>query len=368
MARKFLYVVAVLIVLVIAGFFVMRIWGNELMSAAMVPSSDFKPVAIEPANAWAAKDRWIARPDIPNNPALYMPEGASPEAERGNTAVFYIHPTTYLNRKGWNAPLDDKEANDMAAMMVRGQASTLAGAGDVWAPRYRQATFGAFLTDKPEREKALNAAYADVATAFDQFLKEAGERPVILAGHSQGALHLMRLMKEKVTGTPIAKRLVAAYVVGWPVSTTGDLPAMGVTTCATPDATGCLLSWQSFAEPADTNLVKNTYDASIGYNGTPRKGTPMVCTNPITGTERGSAKADANIGTLKTASDMKSAKLIKGGVPARCDTTGFLLIGNPPEMGNFVFPGNNYHVYDFSLFWANVRADANRRAAAFAAK
>jgi hypothetical protein len=37
-------------------------------------------------------------------------------------------------------------------------------------------------------------------------------------------------------------------------------------------------------------------------------------------------------------------------------------------MGNFVFPGNNYHVYDFSLFWANVRADANRRAAAFAAK
>jgi hypothetical protein len=30
-----------------------------------------------------------------------------------------------------------------------------------------------------------------------------------------------------------------------------------------------------------------------------------------------------------------------------------------------VLPGNNYHVFDFSLFWANVRADAKRRLAAF---
>ncbi len=42
-----------------------------------------------------------------------------------------------------------------------------------------------------------------------------------LAGHSQGSLHLMRLMAEKVAGKPVAKRIVAAYVVGWPVSETG---------------------------------------------------------------------------------------------------------------------------------------------------
>jgi hypothetical protein len=30
-----------------------------------------------------------------------------------------------------------------------------------------------------------------------------------------------------------------------------------------------------------------------------------------------------------------------------------------------VLPGNNYHVFDYSLFWANVRADAERRMAAF---
>jgi hypothetical protein len=30
-----------------------------------------------------------------------------------------------------------------------------------------------------------------------------------------------------------------------------------------------------------------------------------------------------------------------------------------------VLPGNNYHVFDYSLFWANVRADAERRLKAF---
>ena len=75
----------------------------------------------------------------------------------------------------------------------------------------------------------------DVAAAFDRFLAEAGDRPIILAGHSQGALHLERLLREKVAGKPIAKRIVAAYVVGWPISTTADLPALGLPACASPD-------------------------------------------------------------------------------------------------------------------------------------
>ena len=37
-------------------------------------------------------------------------------------------------------------------------------------------------------------------------------------------------------------------------------------------------------------------------------------------------------------------------------------------MGQYVLPGNNYHVFDYSLFWANIRADAARRLAAFRAR
>ena len=53
-------------------------------------------------------------------------------------------------------------------------------------------------------------------------------------------------------------------------------------------------------------------------------------------------------------------------MPARCDpTTGLLMIGDPPDLGPGVLPGNNYHVYDIPLFWANLKADVTRRLAAW---
>jgi hypothetical protein len=33
-----------------------------------------------------------------------------------------------------------------------------------------------------------------------------------------------------------------------------------------------------------------------------------------------------------------------------------------------VLPGNNYHVFDYALFWANIRADAAARLASFQTK
>ena len=52
------------------------------------------------------------------------------------------------------SPLDDAEANARAALFLRAQASAFNGVGAIWAPRYRQATFGAFLTDSPAAMQA----------------------------------------------------------------------------------------------------------------------------------------------------------------------------------------------------------------------
>jgi hypothetical protein len=87
----------------------------------------------------------------------------------------------------------------------------------------------------------------------------------------------------------------------------------------------------------------------------------MLCTNPLNGGAKPAASMDTNLGTLKPDDKLETGELIVGAVPARCDTKGFLLIGDPPEIGSYVLPGNNYHVYDFPLFWANVRADATWR-------
>src|SRR5437763_1242925 len=111
---------------------------------------------------------------------------------------------------------------------------------EVWAPRYRQAAYGAFLLKSDDAQKALDFAYQDVAAAFDEFVRQVPkESPIILAGHSQGALHLERLLREKIAGKAIAKRVVAAYDVGWPISTATDLPALGLPACTSPSQTGC---------------------------------------------------------------------------------------------------------------------------------
>ena len=367
MARKFLYLMIVLILLVIAGGFAFRFYWNDLMKAALIPSAQFEGGAVAPEHAYEKPGMWFARPDIPNNPALWTPANYKP-GDKPPVAVFFIHPTSYIDRAHWNAPLDDARANQYAEVFLRGQASAFNDIGEIWAPRYRQATFGAFLTSKAEAQKALDFAYRDVIAAFDEFLREVGpDRPIILAGHSQGALHLERLLRERVAGQPLAKRIVAAYVVGWPISRTTDLPALGLPECATADQTGCILSWQSFAEPADPSMITDVYDASTGFDGKPRKGTDMVCTNPITGTPGAAADAKQNLGTLVPSRDLGTATLAVPGVPAKCFGRGFLSIGQPVNLGGYVLPGNNYHVFDYSMFWVNVRNDAARRFAAFAA-
>ena len=368
-ARKFLYLVAILIMLAVAAAFAYRLFGTQLMRAALVPSASFVDLPATAPDAYQAPMMWLARPDIRNNPGLWTPPGYSAGAHP-TAAVFFIHPTSYLDRSRWNAPLDNADANNRAALFLRGQASAFNDVGQIWAPRYRQATFGAFLTDRREAMQARELAYRDVVAAFESFLKQIGpDRPIILAGHSQGAFHLTHLLRDRIAGTPLARRIVAAYVIGWPISKTADLPALGLPQCTKPDQAGCILSWQTFAEPADPSLIFDAFDATRGFDGQSRKGTPIVCTNPLTGSPDTAAPASANLGTLYPDAALDNATIAAGKVPATCEGRGILSIGAPPDLvGNYVLPGNNYHVFDYSLFWANVRADAARRLAAFQAR
>lgn len=367
LARRFLYIIAALIVVILALGLTWTLAQDRLMRMAFVPSGAFTPMADSTAPDYGKPASWLARPGLSDDPSRWLPPGSlaspAPRAE-----IFFIPPTTYLDRDRWNAPIDDKVANDRLILFGRSQASAFNGVGEIWAPRYRQATFGAFLaaTD-PRSAQAIDFAYRDVARAFDIFLASVpADRPIILAGHSQGSLHLLRLLREKVAGKPVAKRIVAIYAVGWPISLTADLPALGFPACRTAEQARCILSWQSYAEPSDPRLVKAFFDASIGYAGVPRRGTDMLCVNPLTGVEGGAAPAYANKGALVPRANLSGVDVTPGLVPARCTPQGLLSIGpEPAGFGNYVLPGNNYHVFDYALFWANIRADAGRRLKTF---
>ena len=348
--------------LVITGLSAMRYWAKEVAQFTFVPTAAF--VAPPPRRAvdYADPALWFAQGHgVPGEGPRWRPDGA-PRPATLPAALFFIHPTSHFDRGAWNAALDDAQANARAQTFLRGLASPFGAAAEVWSPRYRQATFGAFLTDRPEGQRALDAAYGDVLAAFDHFVAAADPRlPIVLVGHSQGAFHLMRLMRDRVAGRPIAARIAAAYVVGWPVSLTHDLPAMGLPACAAADQAGCILSWQSFAEPAEPRMVLEAYARFPGLDGGQRGGTPFLCVNPITGRPDSSAAPEANLGTLVPNLALNGASLVPGMVGARCGAQGFLLIGPPPSLGPLVMPGNNYHVYDIPLFWANTQTDVARR-------
>lgn len=372
LARKFLYIIAVLIVLTLGSSLAYRMWGQQMLTAVMVPSAPFRDPASLSVADYERRDLWIARPDIEqDNGSLWLPKGAWRPKVPGKAAIFFIHPTSYMapfNKARWNASLEDRESLTMAKGFVMTEASAFTAAGKIWAPRYRQAHFGAFLAASDNRDKAIAAAYRDIEAAFASFLAANPDGPIILAGHSQGSLLLMRLMKDHVAGTPIAKRVAAAYIVGWPVSVSEDLPALGLAACHSATDSGCVLSWQSFAEPAETSAVMRAYASFPGLSGNSRVGTPMLCVNPITGAPGSAASAERNLGTLGPSASAELSQLIKGAVPARCGTEkqeGFLLIGDPPALGPYTLPGNNYHVYDYALFWANIRLDASKRLTAF---
>jgi hypothetical protein len=369
MARKFLYLVAALIVLFLAAVFALRLWGDSLSKIAFVPSGAFVEQEALAANTYADPAMWLSHPGMTaaSDPARWQPPGAPATGPQVPAfAVFFVHPTSYLESARWNAPLDDAQSQTRAKTFLRGMASPFASASAIWAPRYRQATFGAFLTDKPEAARAIELAYGDVALAFDQFLREVGpDTPIVLAGHSQGAAHVVRLLRERVAGTPLAGRVAAAYAIGWPISIAHDLPALGLPGCERPDQGGCVVSWSSFAEPAEPDGWLEIYRQSPGFDGQPRSESPILCVNPITGVAGGSAPAEANLGTLKPNGELTGGELVAGAVPARCDARGLLLIGDPPELGVYVLPGNNYHVYDVPLFWVNLRQDVPRRVSAW---
>jgi hypothetical protein len=367
-ARRFLALIAILTLIFVGGAFALYQFGDQVLVRMATPQGHFREPPKGSGPDYSADTPWLAKPGIAINPSRWVPDGVVMTSAAQPAATFYVHPTTYLERDRWNAPIDPGgEPGQRARLFVESQSSAFNGASEIWAPKYRQAAYGAFLLTNEDAREALDLAYRDVLAAFDAFLKaQPADRPVILAGHSQGSLHLSRLLADRKDA--LKSRLVAAYLAGWPLSVSADLPAMGVTACVRPDEIGCVMSWQSFAEPANPSLVTKAWVGTTGLTGKKRQRDDMLCTNPLTGTKDGTADRSANKGTLVPDGQFAKATLEPGRVGARCDA-GFLKIdGDVPNLGPYVLPGNNYHVYDYALFWGSIRADAERRLAAWRAR
>lgn len=347
-------------------------WGWPRMEEwRLAPRVPFKALPALPENAYAAPAMWIARPEMDTDPARYLPPGVGHD-RKGGAYVFFLHPTTYIGRTSWNAPLDHANSRMRTDLAVQSMASVFNDEAGIYAPRYRQAALGTFLADRPEQRRALALAQSDAKIALATFLRTVPPNaPIVLAGHDQGALILMRLIRDMVRGTPLSARIIAVYLAGWPISARHDLPQLNMPACTRADQAGCVMAWMTFGKPNDPREVMAMaahYPALDGFvdNGATRDDVPL-CTNPLTGGAGPDAPDSANLGSLAIGDEFSHAALVRPSVGAHCDrATGLLTIaGPPPHLGDDVMPGNNYSADDFPLFWRNLRDDVARREAAW---
>lgn len=338
-------------------------WGA---AAKATPQDDIAALA-PPAPDYAAAQSWAAGPGGPG-PAAARPDGATPAARDPGVDVFYVHPTTLRSQTAWNQDVADAKANGWVDdSVIARQASVFGACCRIWAPRYRAASYKA-LMDAGHRDAAFALAYGDVERAFDWFLAHVSKgRPFIIAGHSQGAKHIADLLERRIDGTPLQGRLVAAYIVGINLSE-GEfgLRYRHVPICDTPAQTGCAVQWNAVEGGANLDPIVAAYEKTFvdRYGDVP--GRRPLCVNPVTfdrsrpdslsAEAKGAVPGDPGYGPLRA--------LRAGAVAVRCER-GVAVSYLAPGLDLKPLPGGSLHYHDYGLFYADFRANAALRAAAW---
>jgi hypothetical protein len=290
---------------------------------------------------YADEKYWSALPwrvdvanDVPSDEFVVNQETAPVD-------VFYIHPTTINSKYDiWNAFLNDEEMNKKVdELPVRHQASIFNEKGKVFAPRYRQANYEAFLAlSNPSSQKALALAYSDVRAAFLHFLENWNEgRPFVIAAHSQGTFHAMKLLEEFVDTTGLRHRMVAAYLVGMPVK---ENQYKNIPPCENEFDTNCFLTWNTMKKKNFPKFYDEYYDG-------------VVCHNPLSWecTEYDYCSKDYHLGGVPR--DFR--KMFRRSIGAQ-------VVGGVLWVDGVKLPGiplstlvKNWHIGDYNLFYVNIR-------------
>ncbi|MCE9521404.1 MAG: DUF3089 domain-containing protein [Alphaproteobacteria bacterium] len=353
--------------------------GDILVGAAdqvFKPSAAFDDSAKPASPDYADARAWAAYPGRSDGADARLWDDGDTNEAAAPADAFFLHPTTFLSPLDWNGPAHDKSMvmREVDDAVMENMASAFNACCRVFAPRYRQATFGAMFNNSANGHKAIELAFDDVRRAFRYYIEhENNGRPFILAGHSQGSWHVQRLIAEEIQGTPLERQLVVAYTPGY--LTPRDVFERRLTrvpVCTSATSTGCVAVWNTFGQDGSARFhrarVEHFYGTS--YEAVGEK--PTVCVNPITWTtQAGESPRDAYLGAAAFGPMTGlGASFMSGALTARCDN-GILRIeryGLAHLVSALTLPEDDNHPYDFSLFYLNIRANAVARTGAWIAK
>lgn len=272
--------------------------------------------------------------------------------------IFYLYPTAWTSTDPDNPQICDI---DNASMLVQApqafarQATAFETVGNIFAPFYRQ--------DNSSPINRLNVIAGiptlDAITAFDYYIKNYNNgRPYILLGHSQGATVLNNILASYMKEHPeVYKRMIAAYVIGNPVTAAYLAENPHLKFAEGPDDTGVIISYNTEAP----DVVPATNPVLYGEVG--------LVINPISWTRDETLATQAE-GLGSFMPDLKT--LVFGPVPQYCDAKidmadGVLICSTADEDALAIvdaaqgFPRGVYHTFDIPFYYFNLRANAANR-------
>ena len=328
------------------------------------PDHSFNSNDAVPQLDYSKESSWASLP-FKKDEADLIPAGVvGVDQLNSKVDVFFVHPTGYLKGHHWTDPLEKESATkENTKWMMANQASAFNGCCSIYAPYYRQASIYSYYDSDQLREEIHAFVYQDVKKAFEYFIKNySNGRPFIIASHSQGTHHSIRLLAEEIDGTNLYPRMIGAYMIGGEISKTWMNKMNDIYICDGPTELGCLVHWDTM------NVTLINKDMSRYKNN--------ICVNPITW---------KNDGSLSDLSDSKGAVYISGNyslelrgddapkgeifgpleapireyVQAQCKN-GILFASDQTGTRFQGFGGSsgNYHGLDFALFYMDIHENA----------
>ena len=338
------------------------LWRDDILRTWLDPKQPFQTYSPPPAPDYGKPDAWAL---LPARPTLWSP--ADPPAD-----VFFVHPTTFDGGRNWNGPIDDRGANrELSEVMLPNYAGPFQRVGRVFAPRYRQASLYAFMTNREDAQAARQFAYGDVRLAFETFLTRYNDgRPIVIVGVEQGGQLAAHLVEDMVARDPQRlARLAAVYMIDTIVPAADYGPAAPVPACSRPDQARCSLAWQPAADRGEgVELSKRAlvWFANGQLDNIGDK--PPLCSNPMLGSTSGAFAPERLNRGAANATGMEwgvRPAFLPRQVSAQC-VDGYLRVSKPNSPSLRAAGGwtDRLKAPPFNLFYADEEADAKARIAA----
>jgi pimeloyl-ACP methyl ester carboxylesterase len=275
--------------------------------------------------------------------------------------VFYLYPTAWTSTDPDNphiCAIDEPTMLTQAPAAFARQATAFETVGNIYAPYYRQDNNSS--TDRLNMIAGIPTS--DAVAAFDYYIKHYNNgRPFILVGHSQGATVLSNLLSGYMKGHPeVIKNMVAAYVIGNPVTQAYFDSNPHLKFATGPDDTGVIISYNTQAP----DVLPGANPVLYGLVG--------LVINPINWkTDETLATTAEGLGSLMPLPPTYAFSPVPQYADARIDkTNGVLICSTAAEDDLYIllqhaYPRGVYHTFDIPFYYNNLRANAQNRADKF---